>query len=83
MKVCVYTGVCLHSSLCVYVSCVCIYTYIYKCVCVRVLVRACVCVPDLQVHDDLPLVHVLSVHLHSVHPDGLQVNRGRLSPADQ
>lgn len=27
--------------------------------------------PDLQVHDDLPLVHILRVHLDPVDPEGL------------
>lgn len=29
-------------------------------------------IPDLQVHDDLPLVHILCVNFHPVHSQGLQ-----------
>lgn len=31
--------------------------------------------PDLQVHDNLPLVHIFSVNFHSIHSQRLQKKR--------
>lgn len=33
------------------------------------------CSPNLQVHDDLPLVHIFSVNFDPVDPQGLDGNR--------
>lgn len=40
------------------------------CSCWKVLL-----LPDLQVHDHLPLVHVLCVNLHPVHSERLRTHR--------
>ena len=86
--VCVCLYVCVHVRECMRVcmhvrECMRVRMHACVLVCAYVYMSVCVCVPDLQVHDDLPLVHVLCVHLHPVHPDSLQINKGSLSRSDQ